>query len=79
MLANTEKLVENPYGVFGSLVYSELPFPVVQNEKGEDMQLNRSTSWRARSSQDRSFRKSGYQEYYKSLSKFKGTLTTGAL
>jgi len=75
LLAKVSKMIENPYGVFSSLVYAELPFPVIQNDKGEDIQLNRSTSWRARSSQDRNYRKRGYEEYYKSLGKFKGTLT----
>jgi len=75
LLAKAAKLVDNPYGVFGSLVYAEIPFPVIKNDKNEDVQLNRSISWRARSSSDRDYRKRGYQEYYKSLAEYKGTLS----
>ncbi len=74
-MSKISAIVENPYGVFGSLVYAELPFPIILNDKGEDIQLNRSTSWRARSSQDRLYRKRGYEGYYNSLSIYKGTLT----
>lgn len=74
-LAKLSPILENPYNVFGSLVYDELPFPVIQDDRGEDIQLNRSTSWRARSSQDRPYRKAGYQGYYNSLSQYQATLT----
>lgn len=74
-LARVDPLLENPYKVFGSLVYAELPFPVIQDEVGEKLQLNRSTSWRARSSQDRRYRKTGYQAYYQSLGNYQATLT----
>lgn len=74
ILAKTSTLIDNPYGVFGALVYADIPFPVIKNEKGEDINLNRSLSWRARSSQDRDYRKRGYQEYYKSLGNYKSTL-----
>jgi len=74
LLAKASILVDNPYGVFGALVYADIPFPVIKNDKGEEIQLNRSLSWRARSSPDRDFRKRGYQGYYKSLSKYKSTL-----
>jgi oligoendopeptidase F len=75
LLAKVSGIIDNPYGVFGSLVYADLPFPVIKNDKGEDVQLNRSTSWRARASQSRDYRKRGYQEYYNALAKYKGTLT----
>ena len=75
ILAGVSPIIGNPYAVFGSLVYAELPFPVIKNDEGEDIQLNRSTSWRARSSNDELYRKTGYQEYYYSLSKYQGTLT----
>ena len=57
LLARASQIIDNPYRVFGSLVYAELSFPVILNDQGEEIQLNRSTSWRARSSQDRSYRK----------------------
>ena len=73
-LAKVSLILENPYSVFGSLVYAELPFPVIQDDRGEPIQLNRSTSWRARSSQDREYRKAGYQGYYNSLEGYQSTL-----
>ena len=74
-LAKLSPVLENPYNVFGSLVYDELPFPVIRDDKGEEMKLTRTNSWRARSSQDRNFRKIGYQGYYKSLGDYQATLT----
>ena len=69
-----EKLLGQPYEVYGQLVYAEIPFPTIQDEKGEDILLNRSTSWRARTAPDRAYRKRGYEDYYGALGKFKGTL-----
>ncbi|MFC1785926.1 M3 family oligoendopeptidase [Candidatus Neomarinimicrobiota bacterium] len=69
------KLVENSYDLFGTLVYSELPFPIIKDDKGQDIQLNRSKSWGARSSEDREYRKRGYEQYYYTLGEYKGTLT----
>jgi oligoendopeptidase F len=74
MLAKASKLIDNPYSVFGKLIYAELPFPTIKNDKDEDIFLNRSTSWRARSSPDRNYRKRGYEEYYGALTNYKGTL-----
>jgi oligoendopeptidase F len=74
-LAKLSPVLENPYYVFGSLVYDELPFPVIRDDNGEEMKLTRTNSWRARSSQDRNFRKTGYQGYYKSLGDYQATLT----
>jgi oligoendopeptidase F len=74
ILAKIFKLIDNPYSVFGKLVYAELPFPTIKDDKGEDILLNRSTSWRARSSPDRTYRKNGYESYYGTLKMFKGTL-----
>jgi oligoendopeptidase F len=74
ILAKASKLIDNPYAVFGKLIYAELPFPSIKNDKGEDIFLNRSTSWRARSSPDRTYRKRGYEQYYGSLKDYKGTL-----
>lgn len=74
-MAKISQLIDNPYAVFGALVYAELPFPVIQNDKGEEIKLNRTLSWRARSSNDRDYRKRGYQGYYQSLGKYKITLT----
>ena len=74
LLVTVSRLFDNPYSVFGKFVYAELPFPTIKDDKGEDILLNRSTSWRARSSPDRAFRKRGYEGYYGALSEFKGTL-----
>lgn len=74
-LAKLSPILENPYSVFGSLVYGELPFPVIRDDKGEELILTRTNSWRARSSQDRYVRKTGYQGYYNSLGDYQGTLT----
>jgi len=74
-LSHIAQLVNNPYKVFGSLVYADLPFPVIKDENGQDLQINRSTSWRLRSSTNRSIRKKGYNQYYISLGEFKETLT----
>jgi len=74
ILAKVSKLIDNPYSVFGKLVYAELPFPTIKDDKGEDVFLNRSISWRARSSSDRAYRKRGYEEYYGVLNRYKGTL-----
>jgi len=73
-LAKISPVMENPYNVFGSLVYAELPFPVIEDDQDEPIQINRTTSWRARSSQDRDYRKAGYQEYYNSLGTYQSTL-----
>ena len=75
-LARVSPIQENPYNVFASLVYAELPFPVIEDDRGEPLQLNRSTSWRARSSQDREYRKAGYQGYYNSLAVYQSTLAS---
>lgn len=75
LLAKFSPILENPYHVFGSLVYSELPFPVIQDEHGEEILLTRTNSWRARSSQNKEFRKAGYQGYYNSLGRYQATLT----
>lgn len=40
-MAKISQLIDNPYAVFGALVYAELPFPVIQNDKGEEIKLNR--------------------------------------
>jgi len=74
LIAQYSKLGDNPYAVFGKFVYAELPFPRIHDDKGTEVLLNRSMSWRARSSPDRSFRKKGYEEYYGTLKQFKGTL-----
>ena len=74
ILAKFSNLINNPYSIFGKFVYAELPFPTIKNDKGEDILLNRSTSWRARSSPDRNYRKNGYEEYYVTIKNFKGTL-----
>jgi len=74
-LAKLAPILENPYYVFGALVYDELPFPVIKDDRGEEMRLTRTNSWRARSSQDRNFRKTGYQGYYKSLGDYQATMT----
>jgi oligoendopeptidase F len=74
ILAKASKLIDNPYSVFGKLIYAELPFPTIKNDNGEDVFLNRSISWRARSSPDRVYRKRGYEEYYGALKNYKGTL-----
>jgi oligoendopeptidase F len=79
ILAKYSKLIDNPYLVFGKFVYAELPFPTIKNDKDEDLLLNRSTSWRARSSPDRQYRKRGYEEYYGSLKNYKGTLAQNLL
>jgi len=79
ILAKYSKLINNPYSVFGKFVYAELPFPTIKDDKGEDVFLNRSISWRARSSPDREYRKRGYEEYYGSLKKYKGTLSQNLL
>jgi len=79
ILAKYSKLIDNPYSVFGKFVYAELPFPTIKNDKGEDVFLNRSISWRARSSPDREYRKRGYEEYYEALKKYKGTLAQNLL
>jgi oligoendopeptidase F len=74
-MAKISPVLDNPYNVFGSLVYDELPFPVIQDDQGNEMKLTRTNSWRARSSQDRKFRKTGYQEYYNSLGNYQATMT----
>jgi oligoendopeptidase F len=74
ILAKASKLIDNPYSVFGKLIYAELPFPTISNDKGEEIFLNRLTSWRARSSPDRAYRKRGYEEYYGALKIYIGTL-----
>ncbi|MFC1854140.1 hypothetical protein ACFL27_28485 [candidate division CSSED10-310 bacterium] len=74
ILAKVSKLFRNPYSVFSKFVYAELPLPTIKDDKSNDMILNRSTSWRARSSPDRAYRKRGYEMYYGSLTNFKGTL-----
>ncbi len=79
ILAKYSKLIDNPYSVFGKFVYAELPFPTIKNDKDEDVFLNRSISWRARSSPDREYRKRGYEEYYGALNKYKGTLAQNLL
>lgn len=73
-LAKVSPILENPYNVFASLVYAELPFPMIEDDRGEPIQINRNTSWRARSSQDREYRKAGYQGYYNSLEVYQSTL-----
>jgi len=75
LLANASQLMDNSYNLFNTLIYAELPFPTIKNDKNETIQLNRSTSWRARSSSDRDYRKRGYEKYYNSLSNYKETLT----
>lgn len=75
-LAKVSPILENPYNVFGSLVYAELPFPVIEDDNGEPIQINRTNSWRARSSQDREYRKAGYQAYYNSLEGYQSTLAS---
>jgi len=79
ILAKYSKLIDNPYSVFGKFVYAELPFPTIKDDKGENVFLNRSISWRARSSPDREYRKRGYEEYYGALKKYKGTLAQNLL
>jgi oligoendopeptidase F len=79
IIAKYSKLIDNPYSVFGKFVYAELPFPTIKNDKDEDVFLNRSISWRARSSPDRKYRKRGYEEYYSALNKYKGTLAQNLL
>ena len=79
ILANYSKLIDNPYSVFSKFVYAELPFPTIKNDKGEDVFLNRSISWRARSSPDRDYRKRAYEEYYGALNQYKGTLAQNLL
>jgi len=74
-MAKLTPVIENPYYVFGSLVYDELPFPTIRDDQGEEMKLTRTNSWRARSSQDRDVRKTGYQGYYNSLGEYQATLT----
>jgi oligoendopeptidase F len=74
VLAKFSKLDGNPYSVFGKLVYAEIPFPTIKNDKGEEVLLNRSSSWRARSSHDRLYRKRGYELYYGALKNYHGTL-----
>jgi oligoendopeptidase F len=74
ILAKATKLIDNPYSVFGKLIYTDLPFPTIKNDKGEDVFLNRSISWRTRSSPDRDYRKRGYERYYGALKSYKGTL-----
>lgn len=74
-LAKLSPVLENPYYVFGALVYDELPFPIIKGDEGEEMKLTRTNSWRARSSQDRTVRKSGYQGYYNSLGAYQATMT----
>jgi len=74
ILAKVSKLIDNPYSVFGKLIYAELPFPTIKDDKGEKIFLNRSTSWRARSSPDRTYRKRGYEMYYGALKNYEGTL-----
>ena len=75
-LAKLSPILENPYNVFGALVYAELPFPVIEDDRGEPIQMNRTNSWRARSSQDRKYRKAGYQGYYNSLEVYQSTLAS---
>lgn len=74
-LAKLSPVLENPYYVFGALVYDELPFPTIVNDQGEEMILTRTSSWRARSSQDRNTRKNGYLGYYNSLGDYQATMT----
>lgn len=74
-LFRISQVVDNHYNVYSSLVYSELDFPIIKDNEGNEIQLNRSSSWRARSSENRNYRKTGYQEYYKSLFDYKTTLT----
>ncbi|MCP4646758.1 MAG: oligoendopeptidase F family protein, partial [bacterium] len=74
-LAKISPVLNNPYSVFGSLVYDELPFPIIRDDQGNEMKLTRTNSWRARSSQDRKVRQTGYQGYYNSLGEFQATLT----
>jgi len=79
ILSKYSKLIDYPYSVFGKFVYAELPFPTIKDDKAEEVFLNRSISWRARSSPDREYRKRGYEEYYGTLKKYKGTLAQNLL
>jgi oligoendopeptidase F len=77
--AKYSRLIDHPYSIFGKLVYADLPFPTVKDDEGKEILLNRSISWRARSSPNRRFRKRGYEEYYGALMKYKRTLAQNLL
>lgn len=74
IMAKATKLFDNPFSLYSTFVYGDLPFPTIKNDKGEDVKSGRSVRWQAASTQDRDYRKRAHEEYLKTVKVYSATL-----
>ncbi len=73
ILAMADEVAEGPQNIFNMLNHADLKFPVIKNEKGEDIEITHGNYAMLLESQDRNVRKQAFEDLY---STYKSLLNT---
>lgn len=65
-----------PYDAFNTFADAELIFPVIKDEKGNDIQISQGRYGAAMASTDRNYRERFYKNFYQPYMNYKNTLAT---
>ncbi|MCZ7603574.1 MAG: oligoendopeptidase F [Melioribacteraceae bacterium] len=76
ILAMSQTVTAIPYNTFSIFDNADIQFPIIKNEKGEDVKISHGKYTASLYSQDRSYRERVYKNYYKPFVEYRNTLTT---
>lgn len=76
LISQTMPVMSVPYEAFNTFVDAEMDFPIIKDEKGNDIKISQGRYGAAMASTDREYRIRFYKNYYIPFMRYKNTLAT---
>lgn len=76
ILALASPIMQTPYNVFAIFKNADMQYPVIKDDKGNEIKLSDGRFYAAIYSHDRGYRERAYKNYYKPYIEYKNTLAT---